>query len=69
MRLIDFEQVSTSRPLSIRTFNLPYGMLAGRTRSGLYGGIIFRTLRASSSLLIATIVNEWSRLVKSCNEC
>lgn len=69
MRLIDFEQVSTSRLSSIRTFNLPSGMLVGKTRFDLSGGITFRTLRVSSSSLIVTIVSEWSRLVKSCNEC
>lgn len=69
MTLIDREQVSMSRLSSIRTSNLPYGMLVGRTRSDLCGGTIFKTPKASFSLLIAMIVNEWSRLVKSCNEC
>ena len=69
MTLTDREQVSMSRLSSIRTFNSPYGMLVGRTRSDLCGGIISRTPKASFSLLIVTIVNEWSRLVKSCNEC
>lgn len=59
MRLIGFEQVLTSRLLSIRIFNLLYGMLAARTRFDLYGGITSRIPKASSSLLIATIVNEW----------
>jgi GTPase SAR1 family protein len=49
-------QVSMLRLSSTRTFNSPYGMLEDKTRSDLCGDIISKTLKALSSLLIATIV-------------
>lgn len=44
-------------------------MSVDKIRSDLSGGITSRIRKASSSLLIATIVTVWWKLVRSCNVC
>lgn len=44
-------------------------MLVDKIRSDLSGGITSRIHKVSSSLLIATIVTVWRKLVRSCNVC
>jgi GTPase SAR1 family protein len=60
---------STLRLLSTRTFSSPSGTSVVRTRSDPYGDITSKIPKASSSLLIATIVTVLSRHERNFSEC